>query len=136
MLIRRLIGTIYILGILILAFDVLFYIFQGFLPSVLLDYFASGLALVHKCSDYLSIPVAFVLDFAVSHIPFIGSFVPVLKTEIFNAEIHWAPLFSLFIYSGILKWFDEVILKSKVNKIENNYKKNQQAAPHGFNVEE
>ncbi|MEW5821076.1 MAG: hypothetical protein AB1782_12865 [Cyanobacteriota bacterium] len=136
MVIRRFIGTIYIIGILILAFDVLYYIFQGFLPSIFIEYCSACFAYIHTGATILSLPLVIVIDFIVSHVPFMGSFLPVLKTEIFSAEIHWAPLFSLFIYTGILKWFDEFILKSKVNSLENKYKKDKPVSEQGFTTEE
>ena len=121
LLIRRLIGTIYILGILILAITVLYYLFAGILPSMFKDTVNPLIAFLDNASAIISKPIAIVVDFILKFLPFLGGIFPVTNTGIIGAQIHWVPLLSLFIYTGILKAIDEFFLRNNVNKIEKNY---------------
>lgn len=131
--IRHLIGMIYIFGILILAFESLYWLFHGFIPPLFSSIIAAPSSFVHECAAFLSQPVSWLLGLLISAVPFVSGFIPVTTTDIFQAEIHWAPLLSLFLYSGILRAFDTFVLKSKMNQIQNNYQNQQNEQPQPFN---
>lgn len=133
--IRNFIGLAYILGILILAFDSLFWLFHGFVPPLFMSLIESPASILHECSNFLSMPVSWFINLLTGAIPFLGGILPVTQTDIFQAEIHWAPLLSLFIYSGLLRAFDNFVLKSRMNEIQSGYQ-NQPPASNTFNDKE
>lgn len=123
--IRQFIGFVYILCVLILSIDVLYYIFHGFIPSIIRGSLDSFMTFIGAATGIIAIPVAIGLDFVIKLLPFLGSFMPVTNTGIIEAQIHWVPLIALFVYSAILKAIDEFFLKVKITNIDNDYKRKQ-----------
>ncbi|MGD9581332.1 MAG: hypothetical protein AB7V50_08155 [Vampirovibrionia bacterium] len=121
--IRHIIGSLYILAILILAFTVLYYIFAGFIPPVLASSIEPAVSFLDLWSFRISFPVAVIIEWLLKYLTFLNPYIPVTDTGILNAQIHWVPLIALFIYSGILKFIDDKILQSKVKKIKEEYDK-------------
>jgi hypothetical protein len=124
--IRTTIGLAYITGILILAFDALYNLFAGILPPVFKSVIESPVQLILNISEILSFPVSFVLDRVMAYMPsFISGFYPVTTTDILGARIMWVPILALFLYTGILKAIDEMVLKSRVDNIHRQYKEKE-----------
>ena len=96
LLIRRLIGTIYIFGIIILALSVLYYIGSGIIPPVLKDPIQPGISFINSWADKISLPIAIIVDFILELLPFLRGLLPVTNTGILGAEIHWVPFFCTF----------------------------------------
>jgi hypothetical protein len=122
-LIRQFIGTLYILGILILAFDIIYYLVWGMLPPVFKSTVGDAVMFIDRIAEILSWPVAWLVNYILSFLPsFFDRLLPITHTDIFGARIAWVPIFALFIYTGILKAIDEIVLKNKIDEIHNNYK--------------
>lgn len=110
----------------IVALDALYYIFQGILPSVIIEMIKPFMATIGEWSDILCWPVAYVFNFFFNLIPGDASqFFPIMETGIWGAEIHWIPVISVFVYTGILKFIDETTLKSKMTSMHQQQNQNR-----------
>lgn len=130
--IRHIIGSVYISGILLLAITVLYHIFAGIFPPVLTSEIAPIVTFFDVWSLRISFPVAVIVNWVMQYLAFLNPYIPVTDTGIFGAQIHWIPLFSLFVYTGILKFIDDAVLKSRVNKIKANYEKQNSDKPRSL----
>lgn len=127
--IRHIIGSVYIFGILILAITVLYHIFAGIVPPVLTSTVSPIVAFLDEWSLKISYPIAIVVNWALQYLSFLNPYIPVTNTGIFGAQIHWIPLFALFVYTGILKFIDETVLKVRIKKIKQNYEEQNRNKP-------
>jgi len=125
-LIRQTIGFVYILAILILAFDVLYGLFNGFVPIVLKEQISFTVTMLQDISNTISMPVAYIVNLILSYLPISSKeFFPVTDTGIMQAQIKWVPIFSLFIYTNIIKYINDTFLKHKIDNIHKNYNNQQ-----------
>lgn len=130
--VRHIIGSVYICGILLLAITVLYHIFAGIIPSVLTSQVAPIVTFLDVWSLRISFPVEVIVNWALQYLTFLNSFIPVTNTGILGAQIHWIPLLALFVYTGILKYIDDTILKARVKKIKQNYEKQNTDKPRSL----
>lgn len=121
--VRQVVGVIYITGILILSFDVIYYLAYGLLPPIFKDLVAPGVMFLDQIAQLLCTPIAFVVDRILDFLPGIfRQFFPMTNTDIVGARIAWVPIIALFIYTGILKAIDDFYLKKNLKDIQKQYK--------------
>lgn len=125
--IRSIFGFAYLIGVLIIAFDCLYYLFYGMVPSVLKPGIEFYVNYIDNLASILCLPVAIIVEFLLSHLPaFFRSFLPITNTDIMGAQIAWVPILSLFLYTGILKTIDDYYLKSSFNKVKKNHQRDEE----------
>lgn len=125
-LIKQTVGFIYIIAILILAFDVLYALFGGIIPGIVKNHIMFMVATLENISANIAMPIDYLVKMLLDYLPgSIREFFPITDTGIFQAQIKWIPILSLFIYTNILKFINDKLLKQKINNIHKNYSQQQ-----------
>lgn len=121
-LLRQIIGILYMLAILLLAFNIIYNVVNGIVPTQIKTFMASGIDTIDYIVQVVCFPIAKLVDMLLEILPpYAKKILPITQTDLMGVRIVWVPLISLFLYTYILKSIDDYYLSKKFDFIKKRY---------------